>query len=102
MAAPRTSTAIPAIRRQVKSLIARGPARAGSEALPRRSRQWHNQLEAAVLEFQRPSSAIINAPIPPLAHRITWLTSSMLAVMVGVMAMIPVDQVVTARGIVVA
>lgn len=55
-----------------------------------------------VLEFQWPSTAIVNAPIPRSARRITWMVASMVFVLVGVMGMIPVDEVVTTKGIVVS
>jgi HlyD family secretion protein len=56
----------------------------------------------AILEFQWPSTAIVNAPMPRSARGITWIIASMVAALVAAMAMIPVDQVVTARGVVVA
>ncbi len=56
----------------------------------------------AVLEFQWPSTAIINAPIPRSARGIVWMITSMVVVLIAASAIIPVDQVVTARGIVVS
>ena len=53
----------------------------------------------AILEFQWPSTAIANAPIPRSARRIAWVVSSMVAALIAAMGLIPVDQVVTARGI---
>jgi hemolysin D len=52
-----------------------------------------------ILEFQWPSTAIANAPIPRSARGIAWVISSMVVVLIGAMAVIPIDQVVTARGI---
>ncbi|HEY1936174.1 MAG TPA: HlyD family type I secretion periplasmic adaptor subunit [Acetobacteraceae bacterium] len=56
----------------------------------------------AILEFQSPSTAIINAPIPLGARRVTWIITSMLFAMVVVMSIIRIDQVVSAQGIVIA
>lgn len=56
----------------------------------------------ALLEFQWPSTAIINAPVPRGARRIAWIVTSMVIVMICLMGLIPIDQVVTARGIVVS
>jgi HlyD family secretion protein len=56
----------------------------------------------AILEFQWPSTAIVNAPIPRSARGIVWIITSMVATLVAVTAMIPIDQVVTSRGIVVS
>jgi hemolysin D len=55
-----------------------------------------------VLEFQWPSTAIVNAPIPRSARGIVWMITSMVATLIAAAAVIPVDQVVTARGIVVS
>jgi hemolysin D len=56
----------------------------------------------AILEFQWPSTAIVNAPIPRSARGITWIITSMVVVMIATMGLIPVDQVVTAHGIAVS
>lgn len=53
----------------------------------------------AILEFQWPSTAIANAPIPRSARGIAWVISSMVVAMIAAMGLIPIDQVVTARGI---
>ena len=55
-----------------------------------------------ILEFQQPSTAIINAPIPRSAQRIVWTVASMVAALIAIAGVLPVDQVVTARGIVVS
>ena len=55
-----------------------------------------------VLEFQWPSTAIVNAPIPRSARRITWMVASMVFVLIAIMGLIPVDEVVTSKGIVVS
>jgi hemolysin D len=55
-----------------------------------------------ILEFQWPSTAIANAPIPRSARGITWIITSMVVAMIATMGLIPVDQVVTVHGIVVS
>jgi HlyD family secretion protein len=56
----------------------------------------------AVLEFQWPSTAIVNAPIPRSARGTVWIISSMIFVLIAVSGVIPVDRVVTTRGLVVS
>src|SRR5207253_845249 len=56
----------------------------------------------AILEFQWPSTAIVNAPIPRIARGVVWIVASMVASMVIAMGLIPIDQVVTSRGMVVS
>src|SRR5437016_3739267 len=56
----------------------------------------------AVLEFQWPSTAIANAPIPRSARGITWMITSMVFLLIAVAGLIPIDRVVQARGIVVS
>lgn len=56
----------------------------------------------AILEFQSPSTAVVNAPIPLGARRVTWIITSMFVLMVIAMGVIHVDQVVTAQGIVIS
>lgn len=68
----------------------------------RSDRAAQEQLSAAVLEFQRPSSAIVNAPVPLFARGTVWAVASMLGVSITAMALIPVDRVVATRGIVVS
>lgn len=55
-----------------------------------------------ILEFQQPSTAIINAAVPRSAQGTVWIVASMVAAMIAIAAIFPVDQVVTARGIVVS
>jgi HlyD family secretion protein len=56
----------------------------------------------AILEFQWPSTAVVNAPIPRSARGIIWVVASMVLTLIILMGLIKVDQVVTARGIVVS
>jgi HlyD family secretion protein len=56
----------------------------------------------AILEYQSPSSAIINLPMPPIARGFAWTFSSMLLAMLLISGFIKVDRVVTAQGVVVA
>jgi hemolysin D len=55
-----------------------------------------------ILEFQWPSTAIVNAPIPRSARGVTWIVTSMVVSLIVAAGLIPIDQVVTALGIVVS
>ncbi len=55
-----------------------------------------------ILEYQSPSTAIVNAPIPRVARGISWTVGSMVLACFAAMAIIKVDKVVTAQGKVVA
>jgi hemolysin D len=55
-----------------------------------------------ILEYQSPSTAIINLPMPRIARGFTLTLSSMIAVLCVVTGVIQVDRVVSAPGIVVA
>jgi membrane fusion protein, hemolysin D len=70
--------------------------------LARRTSGKNDPSLTAILEFQWPSTAIVNAPIPRSARGIVWTIMSMVAVLIGIIAVMPVDQVVTARGVLVA
>ncbi|GIQ71978.1 hemolysin D [Bradyrhizobium sp. USDA 3240] len=69
--------------------------------LPTRAKRNDPTLPV-ILEFQQPSTAIINAPVPRSARGTIWIVSSMVAAMVLVAGVLPVDQVITARGLVVS
>ncbi|UVK46584.1 HlyD family type I secretion periplasmic adaptor subunit [Mesorhizobium sp. AR07] len=56
----------------------------------------------AILEFQWPSTAVANAPIPRAARGIVWVISSLVIALITLAGLIPVDQVVTTRGLVVS
>ena len=56
----------------------------------------------ALLEFQWPSTAIVNAAVPRSARGIVWVVASMVFAFIAAMAIIPIDQVITARGMVVS
>lgn len=71
-------------------------------ALIKRRSEPDDPTLPVILEFQWPSTAIVNAPVPRAARNIAWLVTSMFVLMVAAMALIAVDQVVTARGIVVS
>jgi hemolysin D len=53
--------------------------------------------DEAVREFQSPSAALISMPVPGVAHRMTWIISSMFLLGVIAMGAIPIDRVVVAR-----
>ena len=55
-----------------------------------------------ILEYQSPSTAIVNAPIPRVARGISWTVGSMVLACFAAMAIIKVDKVVTAQGKVIA
>lgn len=68
---------------------------------------WHSPQAKdptlpAILEFQWPSTAVVNAPIPRSARGIVWMITSMVAVLILIAGVIPVDRVVTARGVVIS
>jgi hemolysin D len=71
-------------------------------ALVRRSPEPDDPTLPVILEFQWPSTAIVNAAVPQSARGIVWVITSMIAILIAAMGLIPVDQVVTARGIVVS
>ena len=71
-------------------------------ALIKRRAQPDDPTLPAILEFQWPSTAVVNAPTPRSARNITWLIASMFVALIVLMAVIPIDQVVTTRGIVVS
>jgi hemolysin D len=56
----------------------------------------------AILEFQWPSTAIVNAPIPRSARGITWVIATMVATLIALFMLIPIDRVVTANGILIS
>ena len=56
----------------------------------------------AILEFLWPSTAIVNAPIPHSARGVVWIIASLVVALIAIMGLIPVDQVVTVRGVVVS
>jgi len=56
----------------------------------------------AILEFQSPSVAVISAPVPAVARRVTWIIGTMMAVIIVVASVFKIDEVVTAQGIVTA
>ncbi|HVB68786.1 MAG TPA: biotin/lipoyl-binding protein, partial [Acetobacteraceae bacterium] len=66
------------------------PARRSDPALP------------TILEFQQPSTAVINAPIPRSAQGTVWVVASLLVAIIAAAGIIRVDQVVTANGEVVS
>jgi hemolysin D len=71
-------------------------------ALVRRRAEPDDPTLPAILEFQWPSTAVVNAPVPRSARGVIWMITSMVFVLVAAMALISVDQVVTARGIVIS
>lgn len=56
----------------------------------------------AILEFQSPSTAIINMPVPRSARHTVWVICSMFVACIAAIGLIKVDKVVTAQGEVVS
>ena len=52
----------------------------------------------AILEFQSPSTAVLNAPMPRAARGSVWIIGSLVLASVLAFSVIKVDQVVTASG----
>jgi membrane fusion protein, hemolysin D len=71
-------------------------------ALVRQPSGSNDPMLPTILEFQWPSTAIVNAPVPRSARYIVWIIASMVVTLMAVLGLIPVDRVVTARGIVVS
>ncbi len=72
------------------------------QSLIRRPSEPNEPTLPVILEFQWPSAAIANAEVPRSARNIVWIIASMLVVSIVTMWLIPIDQVVTARGVVVS
>jgi HlyD family secretion protein len=77
-------------------------AAANALALTRQKEARSDPTLPAILEFQWPSTAVVNAPIPRSARGMVWMIGSMVVALIAAMGVIPVDQVVTARGIIVS
>ena len=66
---------------------------------------WTGRIDPTlpvILEFQRPSASIVNAPIPRSARGVAWVITSMTLALIVTAGIVSVDQVVTAKGIVVS
>jgi hemolysin D len=68
----------------------------------RRQSELNDPTLPTLLEFQWPSTVIVNAPVPLLARSIVWIIASMVLALILITGMIPVDRVVTVKGIVVS
>ncbi len=55
-----------------------------------------------ILEYQSPSTAIINMPMPRIARGFSWTFSSMVVMLIVIASVVKVDRVVSAGGVVVA
>ena len=58
--------------------------------------------DASLLEFERPTAALLAAPVRPAARSILWLVISLVAACAAAAALVPIDMVVTGGGRVVA
>jgi len=74
-------------------------SKSSSNALAVRQRGGADPTLPAILEFQWPSTAIVNAPIPRSARGTVWVITSLVIVMIATMGLIPVDQVVSVHGV---
>src|SRR3978361_17033 len=86
------------MKAQVMQLLPRPSSRAISTVAEDR----HDPTLPVILEYQSPSTAIINMPMPRIASGFTWTFASMIAVLCTISALVQVDRVVTATGVVVA
>ena len=77
-------------------------ALSGAWARNRRNAEKPDPTLPVILEFQWPSAAIVNAPVPRSARGIVWIITSMVAVLIFATGLIPIDRVVTSRGLVVS
>jgi HlyD family secretion protein len=73
-----------------------------SRAASRDAAALNDPTLPAILEFQSPSVAVINAPVPVGARRVTWVIGTMLVAVIIAVSIFKIDEVVTARGIVTA
>ena len=55
-----------------------------------------------ILEYQSPSTAIVNAPVPRIGRDISWTIGTMVLACFAVMGVVKIDKVVTAQGKVIA
>jgi len=78
------------------------PRRLSSKAISTEVAEAHDPTLPAILEFQSPSTAIVNAPTPPIARHISLWIGSMVVAIFALSGVIPVDKVVTAPGRVVS
>lgn len=87
---------------QSLQLLSRDKPGARREKTPdgRRAKRDGGGADSAILEFQWPSAAIVNAPIPRSARGVVWIVSSMVAAIIAIFVVLPIDRVVTATGIV--
>jgi hemolysin D len=102
LAFARASEAVSDLMGRAKPIMA-GAGASSRSLVP----AWHSPEDKdptlpAILEFQWPSTAIVNAPVPRSARGMVWVITSMVAVLILVAGVIPVDRVVTARGVVIS
>ncbi len=76
--------------------------RPSSRALDKRPDDRLDPTLPVILEYQSPSSAIINMPMPRIARSVTWIITSMVVTLFAISGIVRVDQVVTAPGVVVS
>src|ERR1700741_2236070 len=74
-------------------------SKSSSNALAVRQRGGADPTLPAILEFQWPSTAIVNGPIPRSARGTVGGITSLATVMIVRMGLIPIDEVVRVHGI---
>lgn len=79
------------------ALLPRPSSKAVSSVLDDR----HDPTLPVILEYQSPSTAIVNLPVPRAARNIALTFSSMVLVLLALTGVIKVDRVVSAQGVVI-
>jgi hemolysin D len=82
------------------SASGRGPRRAATRAIARVPHV--DPAPPALLEFQSPSAAVLALPVPRGARNIVWVITSMFALCIVALGVIPIDRVVTSQAKVVS
>ncbi|HET6609249.1 MAG TPA: HlyD family type I secretion periplasmic adaptor subunit [Rhodopila sp.] len=76
--------------------------RPSSKALEPRLDDRLDPTLPVILEYQSPSSAIINMPMPRFARNVSWTLTALVVSLFAVAGIVKVDEVVTATGVIVA
>jgi HlyD family type I secretion membrane fusion protein len=65
---------------------------------PRRPGPARQSIPSALLEFESPTAALMEAPVKPAARRVLWTVVSAVIASMTVAALFPIDMVVTGSG----
>src|ERR1700722_18408755 len=85
-----------------KDLVMQLSPRPSSKALEPRLNDRLDPTLPVILEYQSPSSAVINMPMPRFARGVSWTIFSLVVSLFTVSGIVQVDRVVTAPGVVVS